>query len=217
MSPAARERMLDGLRRHNPETLSAIARRSFTVTALKKTLPVAAAVLLIALALAPSWRAGPDANRVTYHVQATPGDSAASRMQGAQYHGVDQQGQPFTVTAENADQKTADLLALTSPVGDITMKSGAWLQLKSDTGLFHQKAQQLGLTGHVILYRNDGSTMNVAHADVDLHAGTATSSSPVQAQGPWGTLTAANGFLLTNRGTDITFNGPATLTLTQVQ
>ncbi len=71
-------------------------------------------------------------------------------MQGAQYHGTDQQGQPFTVTAENADQKTADLLALTSPVGDITLKSGAWLQLKSDTGMFHQKSQQLGLTGHVI-------------------------------------------------------------------
>ncbi len=75
MSPAARERMLDGLRRHNPEILSAIARRSLTVTTLKKTLPAAAAVLLIALALAPSWRAGPDANRVTYHVHATPGDS----------------------------------------------------------------------------------------------------------------------------------------------
>ena len=28
---------------------------------------------------------------------------------------------------------------------------------------------------------------------------------------------AANGFVLTNRGADITFNGPATLTLTQVQ
>ncbi len=80
MSPAARERMLDGLRRHNPETLSAIARRSFTVTALKKALPVAAAVLLMALAMAPSWRAGPDANRVTYHVQATPGDDALPRV-----------------------------------------------------------------------------------------------------------------------------------------
>ncbi len=97
------------------------------------------------------------------------------------------------------------------------MKSGAWLELRSDTGLFHQKSDKLGLTGNVTLYRNDGSTMNVAHADIDLHAGTAMSSSPVQAQGPFGTLTAANGFLLTNRGADITFNGPATLTLTQVQ
>lgn len=217
MSSAARERMLDGLRRNNPEILSGIARRSLTVTTLKKTLPAAAAILLIALALAPSWRAGPDANRVTYHVHATPGDTATSRMQGAQYHGTDQQGQPFTVTADSAIQKNDDELALTGPVGDITLKSGAWLELRSKTGLFHQKSDKLGLTGNVTLYRNDGSTMNVAHADIDLHAGTAMSRSPVQAQGPFGTLTAANGFLLTNRGADITFNGPATLTLTQVQ
>jgi lipopolysaccharide export system protein LptC len=209
--------MLDGLRRNNPEILSGIARRSLTVTTLKKALPTAAAVLLIALAMAPSWRAGPDANRVTYHVHATPGDTATSRMQGAQYHGTDQQGQPFTVTAANADQKNDDELALTGPIGDITLKSGAWLELRSNTGLYHQKSQKLGLTGNVTLYRNDGSTMNVAQADIDLHAGTAVSGSPVQAQGPFGTLTAANGFLLTNRGTDITFNGPATLTLTQVQ
>jgi len=39
----------------------------------------------------------------------------------------------------------------------------------------------------------------------------------VQVQGPFGTLNAANGFVLTNRGTDITFNGPAAMTLTQAQ
>ena len=139
MSPAARERMLDGLRRHNPETLSAIARRSLTVTALKKALPVAAVVLLIALAMAPSWRAGPDANRVTYHVQATPGDSGGLAHAGRAVSWRGPAGAALYRDGENADQKTADLLALTSPVGDITLKSGAWLELKSDTGLFHQK------------------------------------------------------------------------------
>jgi hypothetical protein len=38
---------------------------------------------------------------------------------------------------------------------------------------------------------------------------------PVQVQGPFGTLTAANGFVLTDRGRDILFKGPASLTLTQ--
>jgi lipopolysaccharide export system protein LptC len=217
MSPAARERILDGLRRRNPEVIASIARRSITVSALKKTLPVAAAVLLLALALAPSWRAGPDANRVTYHVQNAAAAAAASRMQGAQYHGTDQQGQPFTITANNADEQNSDTVALTAPIGDITLKSGAWLMLKSDAGLFHQKLDRLGLTGNVTLYRNDGTTMNVNKADIDLHAGSAQSTSPVQVQGPFGTLTASNGFVLLDRGADIIFNGPAAMTLIQAQ
>jgi lipopolysaccharide export system protein LptC len=43
------------------------------------------------------------------------------------------------------------------------------------------------------------------------------SAAPVQVQGPFGTLTATNGFLLLDRGADIMFNGPATLTLIQAQ
>jgi lipopolysaccharide export system protein LptC len=60
------------------------------------------------LALAPELRAGPDANRVTYAC-AEHGRkllAATSRMQGAQYHGTDQQGQPFTITADAADEQT---------------------------------------------------------------------------------------------------------------
>jgi lipopolysaccharide export system protein LptC len=217
MSPAQRERMLDGLRRSRPEALAALARRSVTVSALKKLLPAAAALLLVALAMAPSLRAGPEANRVTYHVQNVPGNATASRLQGAQYHGVDAQGQAFTLTANSADEQGSDKVALTQPAGDITLKSGAWLELKSDAGTYHQKSQQLGLAGNVTLYRNDGTVMNVAAADINLKSGTAASTAPVSVQGPFGTLNAANGFVLADRGADITFNGPATLTLTPAQ
>jgi len=217
MSPAARERMLDGLRRRNPEVLAAIARRSAAVARLKKLLPAAAVLLLVALVMAPSWHDGPDANRVTYHVQNVAGGDTASHMSGAQYHGTDQHGQPFTLTADNADEKGSDDVALTAPEGDISLKDGAWLMLKSAAGVFHQKSQVLGLNGNVTLYRNDGTIMTVASANIDLRAGNAASSAPVAVQGPFGTLNAANGFKLADRGTDITFNGPATMVLTQAQ
>jgi lipopolysaccharide export system protein LptC len=216
MSPAARERMLDGLRRRNPEVLARIARRSFTVAALKKALPAAAVLLLVALVMAPSWRAGPEANRVTYKLRSTGADNA-SHMQGAQYHGLDQHGQPFTLTADTADERGADVLALTSPAGDITLKDGAWLMLRSDHGTFHQKAQMLGLTGNVTLYRNDGTMMTAPSATIDLRAGSAASTAPVQVQGPFGTINAEHGFVLADRGAELTFNGPATMTLTQAQ
>jgi lipopolysaccharide export system protein LptC len=215
MSPGARERMLDGLRRHSPEAVASISRHSLTVVTLKKILPVAAVILLVALAVAPSLRFGPDSNRVTYHIQKTASSNTASRMQDAKYHGIDEHGQPFTLTANAATDQGSDNVTLEQPEGDITLNSGAWLVLKSDAGLFHQKSQTLGLNGNVTLYRNDGTTLNVAKADIDLRQSSASSAAPVTVQGPFGTLNALNGFSITGHGTDILFKGPVTLVLAQ--
>lgn len=218
MSPAARaarERMLEGLRRRTPEGVGAIARRSATVTMFKKLLPVAAVLLLVALAAAPGLRGGSEANRVTYRVGNVARDNTASHMQGAAYHGVDQRGQPFTLTANAASDRGADQVVLRQPEGDMTLASGAWLMLKSDAGLFGQKSQKLGLNGNVMLYRNDGTTMTASAAQIDLKKGDASSTVPVQVQGPFGVLKAANGFVLTDRGRDILFKGPASLTLVE--
>jgi lipopolysaccharide export system protein LptC len=217
VNPAVRDHVLDGLRRRNSATLAAIARRSAVVTVSKKLLPLAAVALLIALGLAPSWHSGPDKERVTYHMGKTNTKDDSSRMQGARYHGVDQQGQPFTVTAGNAIQQGPDNVALTRPVGDITMKSGSWLELRSNTGMFNQKSQILGLAGNVTLYRNDGTTVTTSKAAINLQSGNAHGTAPTDVQGPFGTLHADHGFVLANRGAEITFNGPATLTLTQVK
>jgi lipopolysaccharide export system protein LptC len=219
MSPAqqsARERMLDTLRRRNPDMTALAARRNRLVTVSKALLPVIAVGILIALVLAPSMKAGPGADRIAYKLQPNS-QGAASVMQGAQYRGVDQQGQPFTLTANTANQHGANDIALAQPQGDITLTSGAWLLLKSDAGLFNQKLQTLGLRGNVTLYRNDGTTMTSPDAKIDLKGGNATTASPVDAAGPFGTLHAENGFTITNRGQDLTFNGPVQLVLNQAK
>jgi lipopolysaccharide export system protein LptC len=217
MSPAqqsARERMLDNLRRRSPDMVAGIAKRSRAVTVFKRLLPAAAVLILIALAITPGLRAGPGADRVTYQVANAP-QTSGSHMENAQYKGLDQRGQPFTLTANAANDQGTDDVALAGPQGDISLASGAWLMLKSDAGMFNQKLQTLGLRGNVTLYRNDGTTMTAPDAKIDLKQGSAVSASPVQAAGPFGTLNAANGFNLSDRGADVVFNGPATLTLNQ--
>ncbi|HTQ72546.1 MAG TPA: LPS export ABC transporter periplasmic protein LptC [Acidocella sp.] len=211
-----RQSVLDEIRRQRQEAPARLARRSLRVTLLKRALPAAALLLLAALALAPSWQSGPEANRVTYHVSQNT-STQASRMQGATYHGRDQQGQPYTVTADSAVQQGEDNVALIAPQGDITLKSGAWLMLKSATGNYHQKSDKLDLKGGVTLYRNDGTIVSTDRSSIDLRGGNASSTDPVQVTGPFGTLYAQNGFTLSGRGSEITFHGPATLTLTQVQ
>ncbi len=216
MSPAqqsARDRLLDGLRRHRAEiSLPGIARRSQAVIWAKRLLPALALLLLVSLAVAPNLRLGAATDRVVYHPHAGA-NAAQSSMQNAQYHGVDQRGQPFTLTADQANERGADDVLLANPEGDITLNSGAWLMLKSVSGTFNQKADTLALRGNVTLYRNDGTIMTAPRAAIDLHDGTANSTDPVAAQGPFGTLNAANGFNLTGRGTDVVFKGPVSLTL----
>jgi lipopolysaccharide export system protein LptC len=223
MSPAqqsARERMLEGLRGRpdsaGPLAQRPLARRSRRVGFFKALLPLAAACLLLALAAAPSLREGAASGRVTYKVQNLGSKTAVSKMDGAQYRGLDQRGEPFTLTADTASQQGGSgNIVLSKPAGDLTMTSGAWLMLRSDAGLFDQRLQILGLTGNVTLYRNDGTVMSGPEAKINLKAGSAASDQPVQAAGPFGTLIAAGGFVLSDRGADVLFNGPATLTLNQ--
>ena len=212
----SRHSVLDEIRHQRQQATTTLARRSLRITLLKRALPAAALLLLAALALAPSWQSGPDSNRVTYHVSPSTGNTA-SRMQGATYHGRDQQGQPYTLTAASAVQKGRDNLALTAPAGDITLKSGAWVMLKSATGTYHQKSDTLDLTGGVTLYRNDGTVMTTQSSAIDLRQVGASSINPVQVTGPFGTLNAQNGFTLSGKGTVITFHGPAALTISQAQ
>jgi lipopolysaccharide export system protein LptC len=217
MSPAqqsARERLLEGLRRTQGD-VTARAKRNRFVAVSKLLLPALAVGILVALVMAPTFHAGPAADRITYKVAAPAAANANSAMTGAQYRGVDDDGEPFTLTATKADQRNVSDIALSQPTGDITLTSGAWIELRSDSGNFDQKLQVLGLRGNVTLYRNDGTTMTGPDAKIDLKGGDATSASPVQAAGPFGTLTAQGGYAITDRGQDVVFNGPAVLLLNQ--
>jgi len=217
MSPAqqsARERLLEGLRRTQGD-VTARAKKNRFVAISKLLLPVLAAGILVALVMAPTFHTGPAADRITYKVAAPAAANANSAMTGAQYRGVDDDGEPFTLTATKADQRNINNIALAQPTGDITLTSGAWIELRSDSGNFDQKLQVLGLRGNVTLYRNDGTTMTGPDAKIDLRGGDASSASPVQAAGPFGMLTAQKGYAITNRGQDVVFNGPAVLLLNQ--
>lgn len=210
----SRQSVLDSVRQQRLSIKDDLARRSWRVTLLKWILPGLAVLLLVVLAVAPSWRSGADSNRVTYHLSTTKNNETSS-IQDATYHGRDLQGQPYVVTASSIVQQSAGTALLTSPQGSITLKSGAWLMLKSASGEYHQKNDTLDLTGNVTLYRNDGTLMTTDHALIDLRAGSAMSTVPVQVSGPFGTLEAQKGFTLADHGDQIMFHGPAKLVLNQ--
>lgn len=215
MNHSPRHTVLQALRRQSQETAEHSVRRSVKVGWAKRVLPAAGLLLLAALVAAPELRSGPEANRVAYHVAPGMASMPASRLMGAKYHGTDEQGQPYTITADSAVELSADNVSLAAPMGDITLKSGAWMMMKAAKGVYRPHSGRLELHGGVTLYRNDGTILTTTDMAVDMRAGTASTTAATHVQGPFGTLNAQNGFELTGRGTAVTFKGPATLVLTQ--
>jgi lipopolysaccharide export system protein LptC len=217
MNHSPRHTVLQNLRRQSQETAADFVRRSQKVGWAKRLLPAAGLLLLAALVAAPELRSGTDANRVAYHIDPAAASMPASKMLGAKYHGTDLQGQPYTVTADSAVELGPNNVTLVAPMGDITLKSGAWLMLKAANGVYRPDSGTLELTGGVTLYRNDGTILTTPDMHVDMRGSSADTNSPADVQGPFGTLHSDKGFALTNRGTNVTFKGPATLVLTQGQ
>lgn len=130
------------------------------------------------------------------------------------FEAVDTDTQPYTITADEArqDAKDPDLINLTKPIADITLKDGSWLALEANTGLFRQNAQQIELTGDVRLFQDQGYEMRTDHAKIDLKTQQVEVKQDVAGQGPLGQLSAAR-MHGDGRAGVLVFYGPATLVL----
>lgn len=187
------------------------ARRRRTVRVAKYLLPLAALALLSSIALWPELSRTVARGRVTWR-RLTAITAGAGQMLRPRYHGLDERGHPYTVSADHADRAGPLRLNLKAPVGDLTMENGTWLLLRAKTGVFMQHVNELDLQDAVTLYRQDGTIMTSATATMNLKQGAATSNDYTHAEGPFGTLDA-QGFTLVDRGNVVQFHGPAHLVL----
>jgi lipopolysaccharide export system protein LptC len=185
-----------------------LARRHLFITLTKWLLPVGALLLLASIALWPEIGHMRDTVRIAVEQVSARG----ATLTDARYHGIDDHGRPYTVTASTAQQDGPDRINLTTPRADITLTDGTWLMLHSKRGVYLQHSDQLDLSRDVTLYRDDGTTLTTSSASIDLKEGAAAGAEPTHAEGPFGTLDA-QGFTVTDKGTAIQFSGPAHLVL----
>jgi lipopolysaccharide export system protein LptC len=176
----------------------------------KRVLPVLAMALLASVGLWPEISRNGEQTRLSYHVgTVTPQGGELSQ---ARYNGLDEHGQPYTVTADKARQVGADRYDLTGPIGDLSTTSGGWLQVRSTDGVYMQIIGVLDLSGDVVLYRDDGTVLRTDAATIDVKSGAATSADMTHVEGPFGTLDA-QGFTATDNGQLVRFVGPGRLVL----
>lgn len=130
------------------------------------------------------------------------------------FESEDSKSQPFTVTAERAIQNSdnPDEVQLDKPQADMILQGGTWIAAQADSGLYHQKAEQLRLDGHVKLFHDQGYEIVTDQLFLDVKADKAWSNSPVAGHGPAGTLEAQGMKARTDTG-HLIFTGPAKLVL----
>ena len=192
-----------------PPARGAMRRRRWFVGGAKRLLPLVAAALLVLVVLWPEI--GRQADRARLSWQVLRGTTEIGQLSNATYHGVNEQGQPYTVTAIAAHQTGQDRVDMTNPVGDLNA-DGGWSTARSDVGVYMQKLGQLDLSGNVTLYRNDGTVLSTDTASLDVHEGAAAGSAQTHVEGPFGTIDA-QGFSLFDHGGIIRFTGPSRMVL----
>jgi lipopolysaccharide export system protein LptC len=104
------------------------------------------------------------------------------------------------------------MIDLAFPKADITLRSGVWLALSAETGLFNRKQQVLNLRGGVTLFHDMGYELRTPSADIFMKRGIASGDQPVTGQGPIGTIRSA-GFRILDGGKRVLFTGKSRLVL----
>jgi lipopolysaccharide export system protein LptC len=183
------------------------------VSAMKLLLPAVAVGLVLLIVVWPRLQLSLEHMRAALP-RLDLSEARDLRMVNAHYAGTDKRHRPYVLTAEVARQTQAnDLTSMEGPKADITLKSGAWLALTGDTGVYVSQGQLLDLFGDVKLFHDRGYELNTESAHLDMAAGTAEGNEPVQGQGVFGDVNS-QGFRLLDHGQTIIFTGKAKLHLT---
>jgi lipopolysaccharide export system protein LptC len=143
-------------------------------------------------------------------------ESDGEGLVNAKLSGNDDKGRPYVITADFVRQLQGGtgVLGLDRPRGEITMEDGSKTVLTAAAGTFDQDKRLLKLYDGVVLTTGDGARYETAAADIDLAAGTANGTDPVQGRGPMGTV-SGEGFHATDFGQTIFIDGRSTLVVAE--
>ena len=196
-----------------PESQKVEARRyKRRIIVVRRLLPLAAVVLVVAVLFAPQLQ--PFRDIFTGQTALLDADNGGVALVTARFRGTDSSDRPYSLTAEQVHERAGEeeQYDLVSPQGDITMSDGAWLTLGANDGRYDRLGEHLSLEGSVSLFHDQGYEMHTETAEIDLVTNEAWGYSPVSGQAGFGEI-VAEGFRLEDGGLRIHFTGKAELLL----
>ena len=208
---SARRTGRDWTARTRDTALSAL-RYSRFVTVMKRVLPVAVGVLILAI-VAYSLVPRQSDRAFTMTSEGTLSNDLA--MIKPRLTGADRKGNPFVITADMAIQDGANVrrATLKNVQADVTLDDNRWLNATAVKGYVDMDKGTLALSGGIAVFSDDGYEIHTARADVDLRQGTMHGPSGVTGHGPSGTL-SADTFELDRKTQQLVLNGNVHMTLT---
>ncbi|MFJ5368031.1 LPS export ABC transporter periplasmic protein LptC [Bosea sp. CER48] len=185
----------------------AARRHTRIVQVLRKVIPLAAVVLVLALVVVPFLNplGGKLANVSVSSVGITGGKV---RMETPKLSGYRKDNRPYQVTAENAFQeiKNPTQIELQTLTARIQMEREGWVTVNAKTGLFDTQKEKLRLVDQVKIRTESGYEMHMKTADVDFKSGAVVSKDPVNVN-LGETSIDANTLDVKNNGELIAFEG----------
>lgn len=176
----------------------------------KVALPALALVLVALVVIWPQIRQSFEDGFSLEFAQIGEGLVPTQRLVNARFQGVDSSDQPFSVTADLAEETApgSGVVRLDNPKADIAFKDGTWAMVSALRGLYDQAAAVLTLEGGVDLFQDTGYELHTPSAIIDVKAGTAHGTQPVNGQGPLGTM-EAEGFKIDRQAQTVELTGKA--------
>lgn len=135
-----------------------------------------------------------------------------TQMVKANFHGFDQNNQPYNITADTALQTDEDNVSFNKINADITLNSGVWLTLQADRGSMKVKEHLLFLRGSIEMFDDEGYELRTDTMDVDIAKKMAVTHDVVKGQGPLGKL-KSQGAVFYGDTKRAVFGGPVSVTV----
>jgi lipopolysaccharide export system protein LptC len=157
---------------------------------MKRALPIAALVLLAAVAVYAFQPRQQDRVAMTFERVGEVANDLA--MIKPRLSGKDAEGNPFVVTADRAIQqgRNSRKAKLVNVDADMTLDKQSWLNATAASGLFDADARTLELDGGISVYSDNGYELHTKSAHFDLKKGLVHGEHKVTGQGPMGTMSA---------------------------
>lgn len=192
-------------RREDEGLLDSLTRYTRFVFFSKMTLGTVCVLMILTIVILPVINADEEGLRMAFSTVSDKADSLPM-MANPTFQGVDENNQPYLVTADSALQHDEHTIILDNVQGDMLTDEQSWLSVKAKRGNINNEAKTMQLTEDVRLFHQDGFEFRTPYVDVDMNARIAQGSEPIAGFGPMGTIDA-NGFFWDHDARVMRFTG----------
>lgn len=166
-------------------------------------------LLMLTLIILPVINADEEGLRIAFSTVKGKADSLPL-MTNPTFQGVDDNNQPYMITADSALQHDAQTIVLSNIQADIFTEDNSWLSVSANKGTLNTEAKHLLLQGDVELFQDQGYEFKTQEVSVDMNQHIARGTQKVDGSGPAGVI-AANGFEWDNNKRIMRFVGGVNL------